>query len=194
MVCNMSVYTQTTDFTCGPAALMMAMAGLDTAYIPSQLEEMLIWRVANLGFMGDGQAGCGVFGLGLAAMDRGFQAMVYGYETDGLFAFWTRNEAQRQVQCLLDDRDRDRFLQTGGQYQEKKADAALIASLLRTGPVIALITDEDDAAHWVLVKTIAGDAVTVTDPWPGRGGHTLPLSALQYGPRKSTALLLVAKP
>ena len=33
------IYFQTTEFTCGPATLMMAMAALDPQYKPGRLDE-----------------------------------------------------------------------------------------------------------------------------------------------------------
>lgn len=192
----MGFSVQNTIFTCGPAVLMDAMGVADPVYVPSRLEEMLIWRTANLGFMGDGQAGCGVFGLGLAALTRGFQAIIYGQRTDGLFADWTNNEKEREIQILLDERDRSDFLYQGGQYKEiadnTKLDV-LTDQLLPKGGLIALITTDDGMGHWVLVRGIHKNGIAVFDPWPGDGEKILPLSAFTYGSRKSMALLSVSK-
>jgi ribosomal protein S18 acetylase RimI-like enzyme len=67
---------QTTPFTCGPAALMMAMTGQDPAYQPSPLEEVQIWREATTIFMTSGHGGSHPVGLALAARRRGFPAEV----------------------------------------------------------------------------------------------------------------------
>ena len=44
-------YQQTTGFTCGPASLMMAMAGLDRKVKPARELELDIWREATTIFM-----------------------------------------------------------------------------------------------------------------------------------------------
>ncbi len=51
-------YTQTTEFTCGAACLMMAMRILDRSYTFEREEEFQIWREANSMFMGEEHPGC----------------------------------------------------------------------------------------------------------------------------------------
>ncbi|MCL1487420.1 MAG: peptidase C39 family protein [Marinobacter sp.] len=65
-------YPQTTEFTCGPAALIMAMAALNQQQSLTTLEELKIWREATTIFMLSGHGGCGPHGLALAAWHRGF--------------------------------------------------------------------------------------------------------------------------
>src|SRR5690606_26049220 len=47
-------YEQTTEFTCGAASLMMATASLNKQYVPSQSDELQIWREATTIFMTSG--------------------------------------------------------------------------------------------------------------------------------------------
>src|SRR5471032_740212 len=70
-------YGQTLDFTCGPCALLMAMAALDSSTLLDRAEEIRIWREATTVFMAAGHGGCGLHGLALAAERRGFRATVY---------------------------------------------------------------------------------------------------------------------
>ena len=67
-------YQQTTEFTCGPASLMMAMASLDKSVKPHQALELDLWREATTIFMTSGHGGCHPVGLALAAQRRGFKA------------------------------------------------------------------------------------------------------------------------
>jgi len=69
-------YQQTTPFTCGPAALMMAMASLDETRVVDQKQELDIWREATTIFMTTGHGGCHPLGLALAASQRGFSVEV----------------------------------------------------------------------------------------------------------------------
>lgn len=194
MIIPMASYTQTTVFTCGAAALMGAMASADPNYKPSQIEEMMIWRIANLGFMGDGQAGCGVFGLALAAMMRGYKVDIYARHADGLFANWTRNKNEKQIQTLLDLHDRNLFLEQGGTCHEIDIEIkALIGRLAATHCLIGLITAEDGQAHWVNILKASGENITVFDPWPCCGDRVLPVTAFQYGPHNAAAFFTVSK-
>ncbi len=70
-------FRQTTRFTCGPAALMMAMHALDNRCQATQEQELLIWREATTIFMTSGHGGCHPVGLALAAQQRGFKAEVW---------------------------------------------------------------------------------------------------------------------
>lgn len=60
-------YRQTLDFTCGPAALMMAMKALCPGLSLDRSLELRLWREATTIFMTSGHGGCGPYGLALAA-------------------------------------------------------------------------------------------------------------------------------
>ncbi len=77
-------YQQTLDFTCGPAALMMAMKALDPAIELNRTLELRLWREATTIFMTSGHGGCGPYGLALSAYRRGFDLEVHVNE-DGVF-------------------------------------------------------------------------------------------------------------
>ena len=64
-------YAQTLEFTCGAAALMMAMKALDPSQHLDRQLELRLWREANTIFMMAGHGGCGPVGLALAAQRRG---------------------------------------------------------------------------------------------------------------------------
>ncbi|MCT7656069.1 peptidase C39 family protein [Oceanimonas sp. NS1] len=68
----MPYYRQTTEFTCGPASLMMALSALDATHHTQPDEELQLWREATTIFMTQGHGGCGPHGLALAAHRRGF--------------------------------------------------------------------------------------------------------------------------
>ena len=65
-------YRQTLEFTCGPAALMMAMKALDKRLRLDRRLELRLWRELTMIFMTSGHGGCGPHGLALAAWRRGF--------------------------------------------------------------------------------------------------------------------------
>ena len=78
-------YEQTLEFTCGPAALMMAMGALDPAIELNRRLELRLWRESTTVFMTSGHGGCGPFGLALAAHHRGFEVEVYVNDEGALF-------------------------------------------------------------------------------------------------------------
>ena len=70
-------YAQTLDFTCGPAAIMMAMHALDRAMPLDQTSEIRLWRELTTVFMTSGLGGCSPEGLALAAQRRGFHVELF---------------------------------------------------------------------------------------------------------------------
>ena len=70
-------YEQTLDFTCGPAAILMAMHAQDRALAPSRKLELRIWREATTVYMTSGHGGCGPYGLALSAHHRGYDVEVW---------------------------------------------------------------------------------------------------------------------
>jgi ribosomal protein S18 acetylase RimI-like enzyme len=90
-------FHQNTSFTCGPVAIMMAMAGLDPTYKPSLAEELQLWREATTIFMTSGHGGCHPMGLALAATKRGFKAEVWVNQRGPLFVDGVRREAKKTV-------------------------------------------------------------------------------------------------
>jgi ribosomal protein S18 acetylase RimI-like enzyme len=96
-------YRQTVDFTCGPAALMMAMKALDPGMKISRKMEMRIWRESTTIFMASGLGGCGPFGLALAAYRRGFDVEIYINDTSTLFIDSVRSTQKKEVMRLVQE-------------------------------------------------------------------------------------------
>lgn len=91
-------YQQTRDFTCGSAALLMAMHALDPGLVPDRKLELRIWREATTIYMTSGHGGCGPYGLAVSAHRRGFEVEVWvnGAETE-LFVDSVRGEDKKAV-------------------------------------------------------------------------------------------------
>lgn len=96
-------YRQTVDFTCGPAALMMAMKAIAPELEINRRLEMRIWRESTTIFMASGLGGCGPFGLALAAYKRGFDVEIYVNDTSALFIDSVRNEQKKEVIRLVQE-------------------------------------------------------------------------------------------
>jgi ribosomal protein S18 acetylase RimI-like enzyme len=90
-------YEQTLEFTCGPAALLMAMKALDPSIELSRRLEIRLWRESTTVFMTAGHGGCGPYGLALAAQKRGFDVEVFVSDEGALFVDSVRSEAKKEV-------------------------------------------------------------------------------------------------
>lgn len=203
------IYFQTTEFTCGPAALLMAMAALDPAYKPSRLEELKIWREANLIYMGDGQAGCGPHGLAVAAIRRGYDAAIYEHHAENLFTPWTNTEEEAKVQAMLAADDRKKAERRGCKIEECPLTKDLIADLIAQDKQLITLTSRGMEGHWVLLHDLIGNDVFVIDPYKAKkeelsspyhtdSGRNFIRYAdfdewIKYGPKDSTVLLALSK-
>ena len=163
-------YRQTTEFTCGPASLMMAMASLDQNLQLDQSMELDIWREATTIFMTAGHGGCHPLGLALAAQKRGFKAKVYINTTQPLFLDGVRSEHKKDILALVHQQYVQK-LQNNKDitlYNREINQQQLEDWLQRGYAVVMLIStyrrDGKKAPHWVTVTGIDERCLYVHDP------------------------------
>lgn len=162
---------QCTPFTCGPAALMMAMGGVSKHYIPSQHEELQIWREATTIFMTSGHGGCHPLGLALAAQQRGFNAEVWINTHQPLFVDSVRDTRKKQIIELVHDDYLQQAKSTGTKIHFSDIKQDKLISALNNGaiPLVMISTwrlDGKKAPHWVTVSGYDSDCLYVHDPDP----------------------------
>lgn len=162
-------YGQTTAFTCGPAAAMMAMAALERNYRPSVSEELALWREATTIFMTSGHGGCHPLGLALAMQRRGFSCSVYLNQRTALFVDGVRSEEKKAVIRQVDADFRraageaeipvlcEDFTQE--QLQHHLQEGALALLLISTYRL-----DGKRVPHWVTLSGIDERCLYVHDP------------------------------
>ena len=176
---------QTTAFTCGPAALMMAMGGISDDYTPSLHEELQIWREATTIFMTSGHGGCHPLGLALAARLRGFRAETWVNQREPLFVNSVRDANKKRVIALVHDDYLQQAQHQGiGIHYGDISQETLIAALDHGAiPVVLISTwrlDGKKAPHWVTVSGYDSECLYVHDPDPEENIQT-PLDC-QYQP------------
>src|SRR5581483_4060300 len=88
---------QSTDFTCGPACIMMALGWADPEFQPSPALEFQLWREATTIFTGSGPGGCEAYGLALAIKRRGLQPEIYVSRPGPYFLDTVRSAEKRRV-------------------------------------------------------------------------------------------------
>lgn len=160
---------QSTDFTCGPASLMMAMAGLDDAYKPSVAEEIQIWREATTIFMTSGPGGSHPLGLALAAVRRSFRAEVWLNQRGPLFLDGVRAHNKKQVMTLAHEGFIEEASRLGVGISYGEVSQQYLADRFAAGDnVLVLIStyrlDRKKAPHWVVLSGFDDDCLYVNDP------------------------------
>ena len=162
-------YQQTTEFTCGPSALMMAMCSLQNNYEMNQQKELAIWRTATTIFMTSGHGGCHPIGLALAAQLEGFTAEVLINQPLPLFVDGVRSEHKKHIvgqveaDFLLQAQKSNMAIAT----EEWRVD--VIEQALDAGKaVVCLIStyafDKKKAPHWVAITSYDEQCFYLHDP------------------------------
>jgi ribosomal protein S18 acetylase RimI-like enzyme len=164
-------YRQSTPFTCGPAALMMAMASLDKHLALSQDLEFDLWREATTIFMTSGHGGCHPIGLALSAHDRGYKAKVILNRKGPLFIDGVRSQYKKEVVALVDQQFRRRARDAGISIAYSDSPLSGIEHALMAGDAVIVLvstyqTTGNKAPHWVTATTIDDQCLYVNDPDP----------------------------
>jgi hypothetical protein len=205
-------YSQTTDFSCGPSSLLMAMKTLDPKIDFSRTHELLLWREANTIFMGGpGHGGCGATGLALAAHRRGFDVEVWVNHTGTLLGSRPKDKDRAKVMGLVQQADLAEMKRCKIPYCIGARGIDELRGDIEQGavPVVLVSMDyihKDPTAHWVVVTGIDDENVTVNDPWISKDlGYTrrtmadyvVPRSEFPamtaYGQRKERATVLLRR-
>jgi predicted double-glycine peptidase len=204
-------YRQTTNFTCGPSSLLMAMNAQDRGVRLERSEELQIWREANTVFMGPrgGHAGCSALGLALAAHRRGFRAEVRVNHRGPLLGERSRKPALMEVTRLMHERDLAEARAAGIDIAYDVPEPDELATLIAAGVIpIVLVTcwyiDRSHTPHWVVVTGVRDHEVSINDPWvlldageTARAKTNLAVprrtfdKMTRYGPGKERATVLI---
>lgn len=166
---NLPYYAQTTEFTCGPAGLMMAMAALQPDYTPNRTDELKIWREATTIYMTSGHGGCGPHGLALSAWQRGFDASIYISQSGPLFLEGVRREEKKNVLCQVHNDFMDDLQHTDIRTHEQAIELDTLRAAVNSGriPLVLISTyrfNRSKAPHWVVVAAIDQRFVYIHDP------------------------------
>lgn len=162
-------YQQTTDFSCGPAALMMAMKTLNQEYEMGLHEELQIWREATTIFMTSGHGGCSPHGLALSAWQRGFQVKVYINKPGPPFIDGVRDPNKKAVIERVHEDFMEQIRNTDIDLYVEDISPEELRQILRSGrAIITLIStwrlNRNKAPHWVFIAEADEHFIYINDP------------------------------
>ncbi len=162
-------YMQTTEFTCGPASLIMAMQALNDQVRNDRAEELQLWREATTIYMTSGHGGCSPLGLALAAYHRGFRVEVFVNTQEPLFLDGVRNEEKKSVMKLVHEDFVRQIEATDIELVYESISLADVEARMRQGGIpLALISTysytRDKAPHWVVISGMDDTFVYIHDP------------------------------
>lgn len=162
-------YAQTTEFSCGPASLMMGMATLTPHYRPNRSDELRLWRDATTIFMTSGHGGCGPHGLALAAWRRGYRARVIVSRDGPLFIDGVRRQEKKSVLQQVHQDFLDDLASTDVEVVTAAVDIRALGEGIaaREVPLVLISSwayDRRKAPHWVAVTAVDDRFVYIHDP------------------------------
>jgi ribosomal-protein-alanine acetyltransferase len=163
-------FHQTTDFTCGPACMLMALAWADRSLRPTRALELKLWRDSTTIFMTSGPGGCDPYGLAVALKHRGVEPEVRVSHSGPYFLDGVRSPEKKDVMRLVQEGFREEAHELGipdGGGAMTESDFAAVL----TGEAMALVLVSGyrmyrrKEPHWILAFGRDEGHVFVHDPW-----------------------------
>jgi predicted double-glycine peptidase len=206
-------YAQTTDFSCGPSSLIMAMKALQPSLRVDRSLELQLWREANTIFTGPSgdHGGCSALGLALAAHRRGLAVEVYVNHRGVLLSTRADPRERAAVMRVLHERDLKEARAAGIPIHYHGLRLDELTAALRDGALPLVFNSmvrlhNDPTSHWFVVVGLDDDSVYVNDPWvdrsKGRSARDMtavpiPLAAFgrvtSYGMKRERQAVLVRR-
>jgi len=163
-------YRQSTGFTCGPAAVGMALSGLLGRPAPDRTLELQLWREATTIHAPSGPGGCDPFGLALAAERRGLKAQVVKSRQGPQILDRGHDEERRELMRFVQESFREEAEAAGIAALYRPIDAAFLRAHLETGGQAILLVDQihmhaEGCPHWILLTAFRDGRFRAHDPW-----------------------------
>lgn len=163
-------YRQSLEFTCGPAALMMALGTLDPSLVLNRKLELRIWREATTIYMTSGHGGCGPYGLALAAYHRGFDVEIHVSDPGALFVDSVRSLEKKEVIALVQEDFEEEIAKLPIRLFHDRVSVANLESRFAEGAMALVLISSyriyhEKFPHWVVVTGFDERFIYVHDPY-----------------------------
>jgi ribosomal-protein-alanine acetyltransferase len=160
---------QTTEFTCGAASMMMALAWADRAWRPDPGVELALWREATTVYTATGPGGCDPYGIAVALRRRGLDAEIYASAPGPYFLDTVRSEDKRHVMRSTQQQFRFEAEQHGITTHLNPLDeSGFIAAFSSGASAIVLVAGyhmvRRGVPHWVFAFGHDAGTILVHDP------------------------------
>jgi hypothetical protein len=178
-------YAQSSEFTCGPACVLMVLKHFNPRLKLSRTLEFEVWRQCNM----IGVKGADPYGLSVPLIDAGYEVHLATQRRRIIDdALWRQRPRRRhitpeEVSLTLFGvaENRKRALGRGLPVENRQPTVERIAQRVREGFVpVALVhmgvLHRLDIPHWVVVTDVGEDQVAFNDPYPPKGRKGVRLS------------------
>jgi ribosomal protein S18 acetylase RimI-like enzyme len=169
-------FHQTTEFTCGPACMLMALAWADPSFQPEPALEFKLWREATTIYTTSGPGGCDPFGLAVTLKHHGVEPELHVSRDGPYFIELARSADRRRViKVTQDEFRREADLLRIPIHLAPLTESALIKKF-ETGAVAIVLVNgyrmlRRHVPHWVFAFGHEGRHILLHDPAARRDEH-----------------------
>jgi ribosomal protein S18 acetylase RimI-like enzyme len=162
-------FHQTTEFTCGPACMLMALAWADPKFKPAPVLEFDLWRQSTTIFMSSGPGGCGPYGMAVTLKQHGLVPELYVSHHGPYFLEAARSVAKRRAMQVTQDAFRREAKALGIETHLTPVNESVLMRAFDAGSVaIVLVSGYHMVArgrpHWIFAFGRDRRRVLMHDP------------------------------
>jgi ribosomal-protein-alanine acetyltransferase len=162
-------FHQTTEFTCGPACMMMALAWADRSFRPGPAYELKLWREATTVFTTSGPGGCDPYGLAVTLKRHGLESRIHVSHGGPYFLDTVSSDDKRRVMRLAQEEFRREAEALKIPIRLAPLAESALMEAFETGAVAIVLVSgyrmmRRNVPHWVFAFGREGRYVLVHDP------------------------------
>jgi ribosomal protein S18 acetylase RimI-like enzyme len=178
-------FHQTTEFTCGPACIMMALAWAGCPIKPAPAFEFELWRDATTIFMAAGLGGCEVYGMAVALKRRGIDPEIYASRRGPYFLDGVASAEKRRVMAVTQAEFRRQARTLAIPTHLTPVGESVLMRAFEQGKVaIVLVSGYQLSArgqpHWIFAFGRDGRHILLHDPAANRDEHGKAIASETY--------------
>jgi predicted double-glycine peptidase len=180
MKIDIPYYKQTTDFTCGPACVLMALKFLEPKIRLSRELEFDIWRKSNLVSI----KATTPSGLASACLKRGFKTKII-CKKEGIFQTIAKDSESKEISLFAAKNlfNEAKSLGSKIEHRDPIIDDIKITIQEKRVPIVLIhmgIIHDKDTLHFVVVSGIENDRVWINDPYSSKGRKDINLELTDF--------------
>jgi hypothetical protein len=182
-------YAQSSEFSCGPACVLMIFKFFNTHLKLNRTLEFEVWRQCNM----IGVKGADPFGMSVPLLDAGYEVHLLTQRRSMIDPDLWRSRMQ-EIRLTPEDENLAVFGIAENKKRALGRGLTVVYSRLTVERVaksfyerfipIALVhmgvVHQLDIPHWVVVTDVGDDHVTFNDPYPPKGGKNIRVSREEF--------------
>ena len=162
-------FHQTTDFTCGAACIMMALAWADRTFKPAPATEIALWREATTIFSGSGPGGCEPYGMAVTLRRHGLAPEIQVSRRGPYFVETVKSADRRRVIELAQAEFRREAGALGIRTHFSPVNESVLMAAFDAGNVAIVLVSgyhmiPRGMPHWIFAFGRSGQHVLMHDP------------------------------